>query len=31
MAELVLGSVSYYLTYHASCPVAVMRTERRAA
>ena len=31
MAELVLGSVSYYLTHHAPCPVAMMPAERRAA
>ncbi len=31
MAEMVQGSVSYYMTHHAPCPVAVMPAEPSAA
>lgn len=31
MAEMVRGSVSYYLTHHSPCPVAMMPAEPRAA
>jgi nucleotide-binding universal stress UspA family protein len=30
LAEMVQGSVTYYLTHHAPCPVAVMPPEPRA-